>query len=76
MGDINQHVLVGCLRDGCVCDPTFGKCTRCYAADTIQALQAEVERLKGVLGPVLEIAERNEPGLATQAARSALEAKP
>jgi hypothetical protein len=49
MSDINQHVLVGCLRDGCVCDPTFGKCTRCYAADTIQALQSEVERLKGVI---------------------------
>jgi hypothetical protein len=51
--DINQHVLVGCLRDGCVCDPTFGKCTRCYAADTIQALsdrasaaEARAERLR------------------------------
>lgn len=54
--DINQHVVVGCLRDGCVCDPTFGKCTRCYAADTIQVLsdraeaaEARAERLQEAL---------------------------
>ena len=41
----------------------------CHAQDA----EAEVERLKGVLGPVLEIAERNEPGSATWAARKALE---
>lgn len=64
--------------DGLVSKRLFLECTNKWEAALAraEAAEAEVERLKGVLGPVLEIAERNEPGLATQAARSALEAKP
>jgi len=71
----HDSVIVGCLREGCVCCSEFGKCTRCYAADAIQRLteeldferaaghvqlhraeaaEAEVERLKGVLGKIAD----------------------
>lgn len=38
--------IVQLLKRGCVCSSEFGKCIRCEAAEHIEHLKAEVERLQ------------------------------
>ena len=78
--DINE--LVKRLRERAALAATEGNMTAtCDAryftqsADAIRALEAEVERLKGVLGKIANLDPSQEPWARTMA-RKALEAKP